>query len=339
MKTSTLSLLIWCFLNNATEAKKQANGAVLLDVVKLGPPTIITSPDYPANVPPQAQREWRSDADPNGDAEKTFQLKVEKTKAKATNYKPMQFSGAKHKVKIRSVNGPGPGGRGGGRGPPGRGPPGRGGPPRGGGGRGGPPDMTSQLNPELASQLARAQGQANQNDANFNPGHNPGDMQPGMAPEYNPPRKPMRKPQLKSASLTSNEDTSYSNSWQETQERMAKMEAERIAEEEAAAKAQASFRKGLILPCFLLVVGLGILGWLVQNKKKVDEEKARKEAEASANSRPEPELPVPVQQISVDDSVTPKSPEDRKKIEDVYKEKPLAPVKEGRESEDEAPVI
>ena len=88
-----------------------------------------------------------------------------------------------------------------------------------------------------------------------------------------------------------------------------------------------------------LVVGLGILAWLVQNKKKVDEEKARKEAKASANSRPEPELPVPVQQISVDDSVTPKSPEDRKKIEDVYKEKPLAPVKEGRESEDEAPVI
>ena len=97
----------------------------------------------------------------------------------------MQYAGAKHKVKIRSVNGPGPG-RGGGRGPPGRGPPGRGGPPRGGGGggmRGGPPDMTSQLNPELANQLARAQGQANQNDQNFNPGHNPGDFGPGNLPQ------------------------------------------------------------------------------------------------------------------------------------------------------------
>ena len=98
-------------------------------------------------------------------------------------------------------------------------------------------------------------------------------------------------------------------------------------------------KKGLILPIFLLIVGLGILAWLVQNKKKIDEEKARKESEANANSRPEPELPVPVQQISVDDSVTPKSPEDRKKIEDVYKEKPLAPVKEGPESDNEQPTI
>ena len=49
---------------------------------------------------------------------------------------------------------------------------------------------------------------------------------------------------MKAASLTTNEDQNYSNSWQETADRMAKMEAERVAEEEAAAKAEASFRKG-----------------------------------------------------------------------------------------------
>ena len=300
----------------------------------------------------------RSDADPDGLAEKNFILRIEKTKGiyrfigrfyiipildAATKYKPDQYAGVKKKVSIRSV-GPGPGH---GRGGPGRGGPGRGGParppPRG---RGGPPAMVDVLNPGLAKQLAVAQNKANANvEADFNPGH-------GAAAAFNaapagrdsnwsaapvgpsrnaaPPRqqqnnpasydygydypKPVRHRPKPKAQLKSAPTTQAPSGFDK--DRYDREQAEKAEQEAIALRAEQEFKKSLIMPCILLIIGLVILGFVVKNKRNIDAEKAKT---AAIENEDVSGLPTSNPLVS-DQSSEPKTPEDAKKIEEIYKE-------------------
>lgn len=251
----------------------------------------------------------------------------------------------------------GPPARGGGgqRGPPGRGgggPPGRGG-PGGGGGRGGPPAMVDVLNPELAQQLAVAQSAGNE----FSPGHSTaGDFNPSAAKQQGPPRgrgppgrgppgrgpppaqdyysydypAPKAKPKrggfgaakkggavLKSAGETPDqpEDPNL--------EARLLREQEALAEEAAIAeRAEQEFRNSFIMPGLMLVVGLVILAYVIRNKQKIDAEKAKKRAIENENvSSASP--PENTELVADEEQDPPKSPEDAKKIEEIYKEQPL----------------
>ena len=65
--------------------------------------------------------------------------------------------------------------------------------------------------------------------------------------------------------------------------RKIKIAAEKAAEEEAIAiRAHETWKKGFIFPGFLIVVGLPILGWAWNNKRKLDNEKLAK-AELATN--------------------------------------------------------
>lgn len=298
---------------------------------------------------------------------------------KATNYRPLQFAGAKDKVTLRNVRevrrgppgppgrgppGRGPPGRGGppprggghgghggggppGRGPPGRGPPGRGGP---GGGRGGPPAMVDVLNPELAQQLAIAQSAGGE----FNPGHSTqGDFNPSAAkqqgPRRGPPARgppargpppaqdyysydyPAPKPKPKRGGFGAKKAGAVLKSAGDTPEQpedpnleaRLQREAEALAEQEAiAARAEQEFRNSFIMPGLMLVVGLVILAYVIRNKKKIDEKKAKERAienEQVSSAAP----PETAELVADEEQDPPKSPEDAKKIEEIYKEQPL----------------
>merc|ERR1712176_485463 len=97
-------------------------------------------------------------------------------------------------------------------------------------------------------------------------------------------------------------------------------EAEKRAEEAAIAeRAEQEFRNSFIMPGLMLVVGLVILAYVIRNKQKIDAEKAKKRAIENENvSSAAP--PENTELVADEEQDPPKSPEDAKKIEEIYKE-------------------
>lgn len=278
---------------------------------------------------------------------------AEQPNEEATNFRPRQFAGAKDKVTLRKVRevrrGP-PG-----RGPPGRGPPGRGGPPpRGGGGargppargppgrgggRGGPPAMVDVLNPELASQLAVAESAGGE----FNPGHSTQDDFNPNAPKRGPPGRrgpppsynydyPAAKPKPKRGGFGAKKvgpvlKSSVGGTPDQPEDpnleaRLKREEEDRLEQIAIAERAEQEFRNSLILPGLMIVIGLVILGYVIRNKKIIDEKKANQRAAEKEKVSPTV-APDKESLVAEEEQDPPKSPEDAQKIEEIYKEQPL----------------
>merc|ERR1712050_659350 len=98
-------------------------------------------------------------------------------------------------------------------------------------------------------------------------------------------------------------------------------EAEKRAEEEAIAlRAEQEFRNSFIMPGLMLVVGLVILAYVINNKKKIDAAKAKEIKNEQVSSAAPPDT---AELVNDEEQDPPKSPEDAKKIEEIYKEQPL----------------
>ena len=244
----------------------------------------------------------------------------------------MQWAGVKKKVKIRSA-GPAPAAQRAGP-PPRRGPPGgaraggRGGGPRGGaGGRGGPPAMVDILNPQLQEQLNRAQNTANANDESLNQAFNPGHDFPD---EYSP-RRPRGPPKPKAVLKAAPVTPAYVPP--EPSLNVQRYDKDAAEEEEAMRKADAEFKKSLVLPSLLLIIGLVILAYVVRNKSKIDAERAKNaeiENEDISGNNTGNTLAAETSGYA-DSTANPKTPEDAAKIEEIYKQKPLPVITEDDE--------
>jgi hypothetical protein len=215
--------------------------------------------------------------------------------------------------------------------------------------------MVDILNPELASQLAVAQNKANSNQQDFNPGHSPAEnFNPNMANnrqnahntrnnsgpqrqnqqsanyydyyDYPKPKPRMPKPKvnIKAAVTQPTEDPAI------VQRRLDRIAKEAEEEEAMRIRAEKEFKNSFIMPSLLLVIGLCILAFVVNNKRKIDAKKAKEAAlnneEVSGNPPPQP-ANNSLESGNMSDS-EPKTPEDAEKIEEIYKQQPLPAINE-----------